>query len=82
MPAMMKCGHVGNATIHGKPACIICYPGPGSVEVDESPQALMDRKAKCGICGNVRDSSINLPFFEHRADMEYDLYYCGCMGWD
>ena len=27
-------------------------------------------------------SSSDLWFFEHRPDEEYDLYYCGCWGWD
>ncbi len=28
------------------------------------------------------ESDPALPFFEAKPDQEYDLYYCGCYGWD
>lgn len=27
-------------------------------------------------------SSLDLPFFVHKPNEEYDEYFCGCMGWD
>ncbi len=27
-------------------------------------------------------SSLDLPFFEHRPNEEYDRFFCGCMGWN
>jgi len=27
-------------------------------------------------------SDTNLPFFEYKPDKEYDVFYCGCHGWD
>ena len=75
---IMACGHVANArTKYGKPACAICM----CEKIGEMPD-LTNRIAKCLLCGNERDSNIDLPFFEYRPDSEYDNYYCGCMGWD
>lgn len=45
---------------------------------------------ECPVCdrqsGNAcrceRPSSIDLPFFEWKPDEEFDLFYCGCHGWD
>ncbi len=27
-------------------------------------------------------SDQDLPFFEYRPDEEYDMFFCGCWGWD
>jgi hypothetical protein len=27
-------------------------------------------------------SSTDLPFFEHSPKEQFDLYFCGCLGWD
>ena len=81
---MMKCGHAANSTDgHGNPACVICYGiHPGASEVAEPPN-LAGRKSRCVYgCGNTRDSSTELPFFEHVPDKPNDRHYCGCRGWD
>lgn len=33
-------------------------------------------------CGSMDDSNMELPFFMHRPEKEYDEFYCGCSGWD
>ena len=38
------------------------------------------RLAKCADCDKYVPSDQNLPFFEKGKD--YDVYYCGCYGWD
>lgn len=78
---MMKCGHSANAVFNDKPCCAICAPSPDAYEVVETPD-VTGRKAKCSDCDYVRDSSVDLPFFEYRPDEEYDKFYCGCMGWE
>jgi hypothetical protein len=35
-----------------------------------------------GICMCEVKSSMNLPFFEYKANKEFDEFYCGCWGWD
>ena len=81
---LMKCGHNNNAsTKDGKPACAIC----NCTEVSEElPANFLDgRKAKCfygKLCGKVRDSSLDLPFFFYRPNHDFDEFYCGCRGWD
>lgn len=80
---MMKCGHVAQSEINGKPVCVICYGlTPDAEIVAETEPDLTGRKAKCGYCGKLTDSKTSLPFFEYRPDMDTDSYYCGCMGWD
>ena len=32
-------------------------------------------------CRCERPSSPKLAFFEHKPDLAYDRYYCGCWGW-
>lgn len=91
MPVMLKCGHAANATDgNGNPTCAICV-GIVDVSVADDQPDLTDRRAKCtykrGQGGhdhsNVSvDSSLNLAFFSHRPDKEFDEYYCGCWGWD
>lgn len=82
-PVLMKCGHTANAEYDdGKPCCLICSPKREAYEiVDEKPD-LTGRKAKCTDCGEIVDSSWNLPFFEYCPDKEYDRFYSGCWGWD
>ena len=78
---MMKCGHAANATSDGKPCCAICSPSNGWDVVDNN--AIVEgREAKCGSCKNIKASSPNLAFFEHRPDKPLDSYYCGCRGWN
>ncbi len=33
-------------------------------------------------CSGEVDSHIDLAFFEHRPGEPFDLFYCGCRGWD
>lgn len=75
---LMKCGHLSNATLNGKPYCIICECS----EVAEEKPSLEGRKARCWSCGRIEDSSYNLPFFTHRPNSIYDSFYDGCNGWD
>lgn len=89
-PVKMQCGHAANSlTQNGEPACAICAGvRPGWDAVETAHPNLEGRKAFCsyrfgpkGMHGEVQ-SNLNLAFFEHRPDEPYDLYYCGCFGWD
>lgn len=40
------------------------------------------RIAKCEYCKLNSASDPKLPAFKEQIDKPYDLYYCGCMGWD
>lgn len=77
----MQCGHSTVATLEseGIPICTSCL----CMEVVEKPDVL-GREAHCSLCGHVTKSSWvqDNPFFRYCADMLYDLYYCGCEGWD
>lgn len=85
---MMKCGHAANATTKrdGKdiPSCVICSPKPEATIIDDAPDSLEGRMAKCAYrdCKSAQPSSSNLAFFEHKKDKPTDEYYCGCRGWD
>lgn len=80
---LMKCGHVENAVDEqGRPCCAICTCFEVDREVTES-FGLEGRKAKCVYnCGHETDSAWTLPFFEYTPNKPYDMYYCGCWGWD
>lgn len=79
---LMKCGHTANAERSGKPVCLICCGiKDGADKLAEEPD-LTNRQARCSYCNKTQQSSINLPFFEHRPDNTEDKYYCGCGGWD
>ena len=79
---MMKCGHAANATSEGKPACAICVGiNPGALEIATQPE-LAGRKSKCSYCKRERESSSDLPFFEHRPKDAFDRHYDGCRGWE
>lgn len=81
---MMKCGHAANAhDAQGNPCCAICIGfKPEATQVAETPN-LQGRTARCSYtCNSSQPSSTDLAFFQHRPTMEYDLYYCGCRGWD
>lgn len=86
---LMKCGHVANATDDstGSPVCAICFGITKDAEVVVGEcfgtNGLEGRKAVCVYGGHGEiNSSWDLPFFEYRPHMDYDKYYCGCMGWD
>lgn len=83
---MMMCGHAANATnALNEPACAICVGIDAGAEiVNDSPPDLSGREAICsyGCKHSIRSSSTNLAFFEHRPQAQYDVYYCGCWGWD
>ena len=82
---MMKCGHIAyGKDAGGNLVCVSCLgivPGARCVE-DHLPD-LTGRKAKCKY-GNhgLAESSFDLPFFEYCGNCEFDMYYCGCYGWD
>jgi len=81
---LMKCGHAANAhKPTGEPVCAICAGiTPKAEEVADEPD-LTGRMAHCSYGKHaIRPSSTDLAFFEHRPDCEYDVYYCGCFGWN
>ena len=80
---LMKCGHSVTVEIGFDPLCPICYGiKPGAVEMDPIQPELIDRRARCSYCKGECDSSLDLPFFEHRPSYPFDDYYCGCKGWN
>lgn len=83
MVPLMKCGHAAQGTDKGgNPVCVICIGlDDGAKVVAEEPN-LEGRKASCPYCHKQVDSSTNLPFFEHLPNRGWDVYYCGCRGWD
>lgn len=67
---IMKCGHTAMAIDgEGRPYCVICHGDPRS-EIVDTPPDLTGRLAKCG-CGNTRESSIELAFFEYKGPNSY-----------
>jgi hypothetical protein len=93
MKKMMDCGHSENGVCVSQgeeeydppiPCCVIC----DCVLISEDQPELYGRRAKCsynnpyGKCKSEITSSLELAFFEHQPDQEYDRYYCGCWGWD
>ena len=76
----MACGHTAQGTVGrtDKPVCVIC----SCFEVAKEKPVLKGRKAVCPCCKKKVDSSLDLAFFEYRADRETDSFYCGCRGWD
>lgn len=87
---MMACGHSANAVrvmSDGSrvPSCAICVgTNDDNLRVVEAPD-LTGRRARCGYfrsCGSEQPASVDLWFFEHRPDREYDEYYCACRGTD
>jgi hypothetical protein len=88
---LMKCGHSAQSTVTRPdgsrgPACVICYGIiDGADVINDNPPSLEGRKAQCAYrksCKNVEDSDLDLAFFRHYPDKEFDEYYCGCHGWD
>ena len=80
---LMQCGHIGYAqTKDGKPYCLICDCSKVAKDQSKISKVIVGRKAKCMYCDKFENSSYNLPFFQPRPDKDYDLYYCGCGGWD
>ena len=51
-------------------------------EVMDPQPEIYDRKARCMHCQKQMMSIIGLPFFVYRPDDMYDVYYCGCKGWE
>jgi hypothetical protein len=88
---LMKCGCAANGYINDSkdPVCCI-HIGihPGATQVAEQQPDLTGRKAHCAYGRNCRngnkevDSSLDLAFFEYHPDEAFDIYYCGCRGWD
>lgn len=89
--AIHKNKHDGLSEEH--PSCFIHE----CCEIIEPPK-LESRKARCfyygkesyksecsnckKICNCERDSKIDLAFFKHIPESEYDEFYCGCHSWD
>ena len=83
-PKLMRCGHAPVAQdATGKWVCPICI---GLVEGADIPAdnlpSLQGRSAQCLYCERTKESRFDLPFFEYRPKAEFDLFYCGCRGWD
>ena len=81
---MMKCGHAANATNteNGKRVCANCAGIVEGWDQIADPPDLTGREALCPYCKKRVPSTTELAFFEHRPDKEFDIYYCGCMGWN
>lgn len=83
---LMQCGHVANATNgKGEAVCVIC----DCEKVVSECSGTKGLEGRFAICSQHKreintpvPSRWELPFFEYRPDKEYDLYYCGCYGWD
>lgn len=75
---VLKCGHLPNAKKDGKPCCVMCNCSEFAKDVPN----LTNRKARCSDCGKIVDSKLNLAFFIHKPNEQYDKFYCGCCGWD
>ena len=70
----------------------------GAYEIDEAFKVQEGRKARCAYASpgrygaqggsfekgfhGVKPSDQNLAFFESKPNEAYDIYYCGCFGWD
>lgn len=76
---LMTCGHAANGVdMLGRPVCVIC-----NNETVRAGVKLERRIARCLYgCGAITQSSVNLPFYEHRFGEEFDYYYDGCRGWE
>lgn len=78
---LMKCGCANNAvrTKGDKDIPVCSYHD--CEEILPRPE-LKGRWAECLYCENIRDSSLDLPFFQYRPGNFHDWYVCGCKGWD
>lgn len=81
---LMKCGCVAQGVIAGtsKPVCVVHFGLTPDAEVVVPAPELAQRKAICPYCKSEKQSDLNLPFFEYRANEQTDRFYCGCRGWD
>lgn len=87
MTTMMKCGCAANGTnSKGEPVCVVHAALTPDAEVPVLAPDLEGRHARCGYyggkCKSERPSSLALAFFQHRPAAPFDLYYCGCYGWE
>lgn len=87
-----------HTTKEGKkiPACVVCAGiRPGAYTIAKTPPDFTGRRARCayygqskgrhgrGNCDSEADSDPKmLAFFESHPDEDFDIYYCGCHGWD
>jgi hypothetical protein len=76
---LMSCGHTaqGHRLPNKEPCCVIC----SCIEVAKVIPDISNRTARC-YCGKTVKSNFNLAFFEVRLNKNYDIFYCGCDGWD
>lgn len=83
MATLMACGHtaLGEKVLPDGSREVVC-PICMETRVAESKPDLSGREAKCPDCNRTRPSDFNLPFFWYQPDKVYDLFYCGCRGWD
>lgn len=89
---MMACGHAANAKRTASkgvkhdpplPCCAIC----DCAEIAAIQPDLSGRIARCSYYGRKCKSEQpsvpgKLAFFEHRPAKDFDVFYCGCFGWD
>ena len=92
MKYLMGCGHVTGTTLlkNGSPVCPICYEiEKGYDEIICEASGTMGLEGRKAISPQtpvsfrkIVDSSWDLPFFEHRPNEEYDVYYDGYYGFN
>ena len=87
---ILACGHAANAVKTATkgvkhdpiPCCAIC----SVTELAKEQPSLAGRTAKCAykrVCKSEQPSDPEkLAFFEHKPNEPYDVFYCGCQGWD
>lgn len=76
---VMRCGHVANhKDFKGNPICSLCYGYDHNAKIINEHVNLQGRQAKCSFCGKIKNSSLQLPFFQYTPFLSTDLYYCGC----
>lgn len=56
----------------------------GGPAVKEAAEQIKNepRQAKCYMCKKMVPAVDGLCYSRNRGEGEYDLYYCGCRGWD
>ena len=94
----MKCGHVADSKdpVTDKPLCSLCAGTNETCCVLDDPINLSVRRARCyyygqrntsnrcgyAYCECETKSSKDLPYFAVRLMEDFDVYYCGCRGFE
>lgn len=83
MNILMQCGHTANAKDeNNNPVCAICIGyKEGATKIEDKIPNLIGRKSRCPSCLKEKESNLELPFFEHKPNTEFDSHYDGCRGW-